>query len=124
MGLLMAGTGVPPPESYRDRYNAFQYAYAQSAAPINRAGIAPLAAPLLGKNGKTDKALAGRSLAMEVKRIEAAFNRRLKFMVDHTSHEVTVKVLDPYTNEVIKILPPEEIQLLNRSRHTFNGFLY
>jgi flagellar protein FlaG len=45
-------------------------------------------------------------------------------VVDHQSHEVTVKVIDSETDKVIKVLPPEELQRLHdRIRETI-GFLF
>jgi flagellar protein FlaG len=64
------------------------------------------------------------SIAADLEQISLAFNKRLKFVVDHESNEVTVKVIDGETDKVIKILPPEELQRLhNRIRETI-GFLF
>jgi flagellar protein FlaG len=61
--------------------------------------------------------------AENIGKVSLAFNKRLKFVVDHQSHEVTVKVIDEETDKVIKVLPPEELQRLNsRIRETI-GFL-
>jgi flagellar protein FlaG len=56
--------------------------------------------------------------------INQNFNKRLKFIVDHQSHEVTVKVIDGETDKVIKVLPPEELQRLNRRMRETVGFLF
>ena len=62
--------------------------------------------------------------AKELERISMAFDRRLKFIVDHESHEVLIKVIDNETDKVIKVLPPEELQRLHsRIRETI-GFLF
>ena len=53
-----------------------------------------------------------------------SYMRKLKFYVDHESQEVLVKVIDPDTDKVIKILPPEEIQMLNRNNGEYSGFLF
>jgi flagellar protein FlaG len=61
--------------------------------------------------------------AENIEKVSLAFNKRLKFVVDHQSHEVTVKVIDEETDKVIKVLPPEELQRLHsRIRETI-GFL-
>ncbi|MDR2110463.1 MAG: flagellar protein FlaG [Spirochaetaceae bacterium] len=60
----------------------------------------------------------------DLERISLAFNRKLKFVVDHESHEVTVKVIDPETDKVIKILPPEELQRLHDKIKETIGFLF
>jgi flagellar protein FlaG len=55
--------------------------------------------------------------------VSLAFNKRLKFVVDHQSHEVTVKVIDEETDKVIKVLPPEELQRLHSRLRETIGFL-
>jgi flagellar protein FlaG len=60
----------------------------------------------------------------DLERVTLAFNRRLKFEVDHESHEVTVKVIDGETDKVIKVLPPEELQRLHDSIKETIGFLF
>ena len=60
----------------------------------------------------------------DLERISMAFDRRLKFIVDHESQEVLIKVIDNETDKVIKVLPPEELQRLHsRIRETI-GFLF
>jgi flagellar protein FlaG len=60
----------------------------------------------------------------DLERVTLAFNRRLKFELDHESHEVTVKVIDSETDKVIKVLPPEELQRLHHSLKETIGFLF
>jgi flagellar protein FlaG len=60
----------------------------------------------------------------DLERVTLAFNRRLKFEVDHESHEVTVKVIDSETDKVIKVLPPEELQRLHDNIKETIGFLF
>jgi flagellar protein FlaG len=64
------------------------------------------------------------SAAAEMERVTVAFNKKLKFVVDHNSYEVTVKVIDPVTDKVIKILPPEELQRLHRRLKETIGVLF
>jgi len=45
---------------------------------------------------------------------ELTYNRRLQFVLDHDSNEVIVKVIDNTTDEVVRVLPPEELQRLHR----------
>ena len=62
--------------------------------------------------------------AADLEKISLAFNRRLKFEIDHESKEIIVKVIDNETDKVIKVLPPEELQRLHsRIRETL-GFLF
>ena len=65
-----------------------------------------------------------KSTAADMEQISLAFNRKLKFMVDHDSSEVIVKVIDTETDKVIKILPPEELQRLHRRIRETLGFLF
>lgn len=44
------------------------------------------------------------------------YNRRLQFVVDQDSNEVIVKVIDNNTDEVVRVLPPEELQRLYRGQ--------
>jgi flagellar protein FlaG len=60
----------------------------------------------------------------DLERISLAFNKKLKFMVDHESHEIVVKVIDPETDKVIKVLPPEELQRLHGKIRETLGFLF
>jgi flagellar protein FlaG len=62
--------------------------------------------------------------AADLERIVLTFNRKLKFFVDHQSHEVTVKVIDSETDKVIRVLPPEELQRLHREIEETIGFLF
>jgi flagellar protein FlaG len=65
-----------------------------------------------------------KTTAMDLERISLAFNKKLKFMVDYESHEITVKVIDPETDKVIKVLPPEELQRLHGKIKETLGFLF
>jgi len=62
-------------------------------------------------------------MAMEIANLDRALDRRLKFEVDHMSNEVTVKVIDNATDEVLRVLPPEELQRLHRSPREAGGSL-
>ncbi|MDR2785921.1 MAG: flagellar protein FlaG [Treponema sp.] len=80
---------------------------------------------------KTTAALPGNkprrsveSSAADLERVSLALNRKLRFMVDHESHEITVKVIDPETDKVIKILPPEELQRLHSRIQETIGFFF
>ena len=65
-----------------------------------------------------------RHLASDFERISQTFNKKLKFVVDQQSNEVIVKVIDKFTDKVIKILPPEELQRLHRKLKETIGFLF
>jgi len=59
-----------------------------------------------------------------LERISLVFNRKLQFVVDHNSSEVTVKVIDKETDKVIKEIPPEELQRLHNNLKEAIGLLF
>jgi flagellar protein FlaG len=65
-----------------------------------------------------------RALTADLEHISLAFNKKLKFVVDHESREVIVKVIDSQTDKVIKVLPPEELQRLHDRIKETIGFLF
>ena len=64
-----------------------------------------------------------RHITSDFERVSQTFNKKLKFVVDQQSNEVIVKVIDKFTDKVIKILPPEEFQRLHRKLKETIGFL-
>jgi flagellar protein FlaG len=56
--------------------------------------------------------------------LQRVFSRRLQFVVDQSSQQVIVKVIDKETDKVIKELPPEELQRLHRNIKEAIGLLY
>ena len=65
-----------------------------------------------------------KQTASDLEQISLAFNRRLKFIVDQDSKEIIIKVIDNETDKVIKVLPPEELQLLHSRIKETIGFLF
>jgi len=65
-----------------------------------------------------------RRVTADIAHVSQAFNKKLQFVVDQQSHEVTVKVIDKTTDKVIKVLPPEELQRLHRKLKEAIGFLF
>jgi len=88
-----------------------------------QAGKQQKAVFLPGKNSKSsfEKPLPNREV--DVADYVLALNRRLQFVVDQRSNEVTVKVIDNRTEEVVRILPPEELQRLNGDHDDGKGVL-
>ncbi|MDR2842113.1 MAG: flagellar protein FlaG [Spirochaetaceae bacterium] len=66
---------------------------------------------------KSSKSVKTKEKAEDViahlEKLNLSFNKKLKFVIDQESQEITVNVVDPNTNKVIKVLPPEELQRLN-----------
>jgi flagellar protein FlaG len=68
-----------------------------------------------------------KNIEAEVARLEKislAFNKKLQFVVNYESNEVMVNVIDPDTDKVIKVLPPEELQRLHGKIEEAIGFLF
>jgi flagellar protein FlaG len=72
-------------------------------------------------NGALEKIRAG---VERLQKISLAFNKKLQFVVNHESNEITVNVIDPDTDKVIKVLPPEELQRLHSKIEEAIGFLF
>jgi len=62
--------------------------------------------------------------AADIQHISLVFNSRLKFIIDHESNEILIKVIDNETDKVIKVLPPEELQRLHSRIKETIGFLF
>jgi flagellar protein FlaG len=106
--IAVAGNGFPQQELPQERIPV-TIVRSQEARAM---ALEKIQASLPG-NGKTRPADMESAVA-EIEQVTLAFSKRLKFVVDHQSHEVTVKVIDPETDKVIKVLPPEELQRLHR----------
>jgi len=63
-------------------------------------------------------------IVADLEKITFAFNKKLKFEVNHQSNEILVKVIDPETDKVIKVLPPKELQRLHTHIRETMGFLF
>ena len=129
MGLQITATGhrAPPQElPTEDAVRQKQIAAAARSAKKN-AALKRFTASLPGNSADNS---GGETIPLQGKTREAtpqvilSFMRKLQYIVDHESHEVLVKVIDPNTDKVIKILPPEEIQMLNRNKGDYSGFLF
>jgi flagellar protein FlaG len=59
-----------------------------------------------------------------LERISLAFNKKLQFVIDYGSKEITVNVIDPDTDKVVKVLPPKELRRLNTKIEETIGFLF
>ena len=104
----------------------------------------PLEFPILQRNSEKQRAIADKAIesipgstednstksngiykaVSDIERVSQAFNKKLQFVVDHTSNEVIVKVIDRATDKVIKVLPPEELQRLHRKLRETISFLF
>jgi flagellar protein FlaG len=63
-------------------------------------------------------------IMVDLEKITVAFNKKLKFVINHQSNDIMVKVIDPETDKVIKVLPPKELQRLHSRIKETIGFLY
>jgi flagellar protein FlaG len=95
------------------------------AAEIKAAAFEKFESSLPGNQETAEeRPLDLNAAAADIERISLAFNKKLQFVVDHQSHEVTVKVIDAETDKVIKVLPPEELQRLHDRIKETIGFLF
>jgi len=115
MQVPTAGNGIPQAELTQERVPV-------KAAQIKTADIrtAEMANVTLPENRNE----APPDIMADLERITVAFNKKLKFEVNHQSKEIIVKVLDPETDKVIKVLPPEELQRLHSKLKETIGFLF
>ena len=123
MGTVLAARDViPQQELPQDRGFAKQ---TRAAAEARSAALKRFESTLPGNRSPSGNIPLdiGPTVA-DLERVTLALNRRLKFEVDHESHEVTVKVIDGETDKVIKILPPEELQRLHDNIKEAIGFLF
>jgi len=73
---------------------------------------------------KKPKPQVHNSTTADLEKIGLAFNRRLQFVVDHSSNQVIIKVIDKETDKVVKELPPEELQRLHSNLKEAIGLLF
>jgi flagellar protein FlaG len=106
--IAVAGNGFPQQELPQERIPIIT-----ARSPEVRAAVLEKMQASLPGN-KEIRPVDMESVVAEIEQVTLAFNKKLKFVVDHQSHEVTVKVIDPETDKVIKVLPPEELQRLYR----------
>jgi len=76
------------------------------------------------ENKQTKQSTDLRAVVEDIERISLAFNKKLKFKVDHESREVTVKIIDTETDKVIKELPSKELQQLRDRIRTTIGIIF
>jgi flagellar protein FlaG len=98
-----------------------------SGASKIRAGDARTYSSMAARGAAVEKAPPRQEIqdvARNLEQISLSFNRRLQFVVDHKSNEITVKVIDKTTDKVIKVLPPEELQRLHSRIEETIGFLF
>ncbi|MDR2766778.1 MAG: flagellar protein FlaG [Treponema sp.] len=112
--IAAAGNGFPQQDLSQDLTRSVRTAEHKAAV------MAKVEASLPGNR----RVAPVESVMADLEKITLAFNKKLKFVVDHRSHEVTVKVIDPETDKVIKVLPPEELQRLHSRIKETLGFLF
>jgi flagellar protein FlaG len=123
--VAVAGNGmktIPPQELPQDRESAL---YARiRAAEVKAAVLEKFTSSLPGNDNEPRHTADIRSTVQDLERLSLVFNRKLRFHVDHESHEVIVKVIDSETDKVVKVLPPEELQRLHSRVKEAIGFLF
>jgi len=126
MGMQIAslamGQGVPaltPQELQRDK-KTHQPAVLSPIEQKTNSGQIETGLPGSNKSRSVDL----QQTTSDLEKISLAFNRRLKFVIDQESREITIKVIDNETDKVIKVLPPEELQRLHSRIRETMGFLF
>jgi len=89
-----------------------------------RAAVESLKSSLPGNGPRKFSAAELGIVTSDFENVGQALNKKLKFVVDHRSNEVIVKVIDGNTDKVIKVIPPEELQRLHRKLKETIGFLF
>lgn len=107
MPISGVGSGYAPPEHIAEQI-AKNAAYRQREAPRETEAPEP----------EIDSAVK------DIERVSLAFNKKLRFEVDRRTDEIIVKVIDPETDKVIKVLPPEELQRLHSKLKEMIGLLF
>jgi flagellar protein FlaG len=123
MGTITAARGITIPQQELPQDRGFAKQQAQPSA-VRAAMLEQFESSLPGNRNPSGKPLDISTAVADLEKVSLAFNRRLKFEIDHKSHEITVKVIDGNTDKVIKILPPEELQRLHRNIEETIGFLF
>jgi flagellar protein FlaG len=123
MGTIIAAGGVIPQQELPQDRGFVKQLRLQATAKTDV--LEKFESTLPGNQGPSEEVpLDIGPTVIELERVTLAVNRRLKFEIDHDSHEVTVKVIDGATDKVIKILPPEELQRLHSNIKETLGFLF
>jgi len=79
---------------------------------------------IIAENKQVEHFAELQETVKDLERISLAFNKKIRFKVDHKSHELIVKIIDSENNKVVKELPSQELQhLRNRIRETI-GILF
>jgi len=113
MQVAASGNGFSPVELTQDKIAM------QAKAAETRAAIENAQESLPGTQKKPFP-----EIMVELEQITVAFNKKLKFEINQQSNDVTVKVIDPETDKVIKVLPPKELQRLHSRLREAIGFLF
>jgi uncharacterized FlaG/YvyC family protein len=111
-----AGGSIPMPvqqESQKEKQPPF---------PIKQNVVTEEALAALPGNRHSSPSL--EKTTADIQHISLVFNSRLKFVINHESNEILIKVIDNETDKVIKVLPPEELQRLHSRIRETMGFLF
>ena len=115
MFVTGVGNGVPYPDLYQERTSV-----KPQVLPGEGRASEDFAVVLPGERDTTDI----KAKVADLEKVSLAFNRKLQFVVDLETNQILVKVIDPETDKVIKILPPEELQRLHSKIRETIGFLF
>jgi len=121
MQIAATGNGIPQAELSPER-NPVKIA--QDKAAEHKEAVAAMEKANESLAGDTTRKEPPVDIVADLERLTVAFNKKLKFEVNQQSEDIIVKVLDPETDKVIKVLPPEELQRLHSRLKETIGFLF
>jgi flagellar protein FlaG len=64
-------------------------------------------------SGVKDSKMNIDAVVEELDEISFILSKKLRFYMDHETREILVEVIDPKTDKVVRVLPPEELRRLH-----------
>ncbi len=72
---------------------------------------------------KLDNEKISEEIIENINRISNSLNRKISFNINRDTNQVQIRVIDKETNEVIKVLPSEDLQKLHKNMKEAVGIL-
>ena len=120
MSVVSIGTGIVPLNSFSSKQEKLNSSSSEQEN-TQEVKVEQLTASLHQNNSVS---LEPKNINNDLEKISLLFNKKLQYIVDQNSNEVSVKVIDRETDKVIRELPPEELQRLQYKLRETIGFLF
>ena len=114
MQVAAAGNGYSPVEQTQER---IPQQTKTAETPVLDRVQEPVQEPAHGNKPLPD-------IMADIEKTTVAFFKKLKFEINSESGDILVKVIDPETDKVIKVLPPKELQRLHSRIKETLGILF